>query len=105
MQSVGMTLAKWFDGILMAWMILSLFWYAPPANWKALYPGFFRRLDRLVSYLWFVIAPIAAYELFLSYRSAQPASRFVIAFLAFVALIGLAARWWNSQNKSAPNQS
>jgi|ERR1044071_68710 hypothetical protein len=105
MQSAGMTLAKWFDGILMAWMVLSLFWYAPPANWKALYPGFFRRLDRLVTYLWFVIAPIAAYELFLSYRSTQPASRFVIAFLAFVALIGLAARWWNSQNKSAPNQS
>lgn len=105
MQSVGITLEKSLDGILMAWIILSLFWYAPPANWKALYPGFFRRLDRLVTYLWFVIAPIAAYELFLSYRSAQPASRFVIAFLVFVVLIGLAARWRNSQNKNAPSQS
>ncbi|MGZ7091305.1 MAG: hypothetical protein ACXVKH_17705 [Candidatus Angelobacter sp.] len=100
-----MTLEKWFDGILLVWTVLSLFWYSPAAYLKTRYPRFFRHLDRFVTYLWLAIAPIAAYELFLSFRSAKPASRLVFAFLAFVALVGLAARWWDARNKSAPSQS
>jgi hypothetical protein len=100
-----MALEKWFDGILTLWTMLSLFYYYPPAYLKAHHPRFLRHLVRLVTCLWFVIAPIAAYELFVSFRSAKPASRFVIAFLAFVALIGLASRWWSSLNQRAPDQS
>lgn len=105
MQSAGLTLEKSCEGILMVWMVLSLVCYSSPASWKAHYPSFFRRLDRSVTYLWFVIAPIGAYQFFLLFRSAEPGPRFVLAFLVFVVLIGLVARWRNSQNKSAASQS
>jgi surface polysaccharide O-acyltransferase-like enzyme len=104
MQSTGM-LEKFFNGILMVWAVLSTVYSFSPGRFKSRYPGFFRLLERWLTYLWFVIAPIGIYDFFQLFRSADQSSRGVIVFLVFVVLIGSAAQWRNSQNKSKPNQS
>jgi hypothetical protein len=103
MQPTGM-LEKFFNGILMAWAVLSIVHSFSPGRWKSRYPAFFRWLERWLTYLWFVIAPIGIYDFFLPFRSSDQSSRGVIVFLLFVVLIGSAAQWRNSQNKSKPNQ-
>lgn len=98
-------LEKFFNGILMVWAVLSMVHSFSPGKWKSRYSGFFRLLDRWLIYLWFVIMPIGLYEFFLLFRSADQSSRLVIVFLLFVLLVGSAARWRDSREKSAPNQS
>jgi hypothetical protein len=104
MQWAGMVPEKFFNGILMVWAVLSMVHSFLPRRWKSRYRGFFRLLDRWLFYLWFVITPIGFYEFFLLFRSADQSSRFLIVFLLFVLLVGAAARWRNSRDKSAPNQ-
>jgi hypothetical protein len=98
-------LEKFFNGILMVWAVLNTVYSFSPRRLKSHYPGFFRWLERWLTYLWFVITPIGFYDCVQLFRSSDQSSRGVIVFLLFVVLIGSVAQWRNSQNKSKPNQS
>jgi hypothetical protein len=96
---------KRVEAIFVVTVCLSTFCYLTQAYLKKRHPLSFPHIERFVTYLSWVMMPFAAYQLFLYFRYAGTASRLVIAFLAFVGLIGLAARWWTSRNKTAPSQS
>ena len=96
---------KRVEAIFVVMACLSTFFYVTQAYLKRRDPLSFPHIERFVNYLSWAMMPFAAYELFLFFRYASTANQLVIAFLIFVFLIGLASRWWNSQNRSASGQS
>ena len=95
---------KKVEATFVVMVALSTFFYLMQAYLKKRHPLSFPHIERFVTYLSWMMMPYAAYQLFLYFRYAGTASRFVIAFLALIVLVGLAARWWNSQNNSAARQ-
>jgi len=102
---VETTFEKGVEAIFAVTVCLSTFCYLTQAYLKKRHPLSFPHIERFVNYLSWVMMPFAAYELFLYFVYAGTAKRLVMAFLAFIILLGLTARWWHSQNKSASSRS
>ena len=96
---------KRVEAIFLVMVGLSTFWYLTQTYLKKRHPLSFPHIERFVTCFSWMMMPFAAYQLFLYFHYAGTATRLVSAFLGFVVLIGLAARWWNSTKKSAPSQS
>jgi len=96
---------KSLDAIFAVTILLSAFCYLTQAYLTKRLPLSFPHLERFVTYLSCVMMPYAGYQIFLYFHYAGTATRLVSAFLALLVVIGTAAGWWNSRNKTSTSQS